>query len=66
MRRSCPHEEGYVRPVYNIQENETKADEKREQESSPDAAATIRSMRAELQDCKEEIKRLVNALVEQN
>ena len=50
LRRSCPHGEGYVRPIYNIQENETEADGKREQDSSLDAAATIRSLRVELQD----------------
>ena len=56
--------EGYVRPACNIQEHETEVVGKREQESSPDTVTTIRSMRVELQDCKEENKRLVKALVE--
>ena len=46
--RICPHGEGYVRPAYNIQENETKADGKREKESSPNAIATIRILRVDL------------------
>ena len=66
MHRSCPHGEGYVRPAYNIQGHGTKAVGKREQESSPDVAATIRILRVELQDCKEENKRLAKALVEKN
>ena len=64
MRKSCPHGEGYVRLAYNIQENETEADGKREQESSLDVAATIRSLRVELQGCKEENKRMNKVLVE--
>ena len=66
MRHICPHGEGYVRPAYNAQGHGTEAVEKREQESSPNAAATIRSLRAELQDFEEENKRLVKALVEKN
>ena len=66
LRRIRPHGEGYVRPTYNIQENETKVDGNREQESSPDAATTIRILRVELQGCKEENKRLVKDLVEKN
>ena len=54
----------YVRPAYNIQGNGIEAVEKWEHESSPDAAATIRILRAGLQDCKEENKRLVKSLVE--
>ena len=66
MRRSCPHGEGYVRPAYNIQENETKANGNMEQASSLDVAATIRSLRVELQGYKEETKRMIKALVEKN
>ena len=66
LRRISPHGEGYVRPAYNIQENETKDVGKREQESSPDVAATIRILRAKLQDCKEEKKILVKDLVDKN
>ena len=66
MRSNCPHEEGYVRTPYNVQENETKADGKREQEISLDVAATIRSLREKLQYCEEENKRLVKDFVEQN
>ena len=62
--RSCPHGEGYVSPTYNIQETET--DGKKEQESSPDVAATIRSLRVELQGRKEENKRMIKVLIEQN
>ena len=62
--RSCPHGEGYARPAYNIQENETEADGKRGQESSLDATTTIRSLRVELQGCKEENKRMIKELVE--
>ena len=40
LRRICPHGEGYVRPAYNIQENETEATGNREQESSSDAVDT--------------------------
>ena len=58
--------EGCVRPAYNIQGHETEAIGKMEQESSLDAATTIRILRVELQGCKEENKRLVRALVEQN
>ena len=61
---SCLHGEGYVRPTYNIQYTEIEIDGKKEQESSPDVAATIRSMRVELQSCKEENKRMIKALVE--
>ena len=66
LRRICPHGEGCVRPAYNIQGHGTEAVGRRERESSPDATATIRSLREELQDCKEENKRLVKALVEEN
>ena len=66
LHRVCPHGEGYVRTNYNVQDHGTKAVGKREQESSPNATATIRSLRAELQDCKEENKRLVKDLVEKN
>ena len=66
MCRSCPHGEWYVRSTYNIQENETEAARKREQESSPYGEATIRILRVELQGCKDQNKRLVKALVEQN
>ena len=66
MHRCCPHGEGYVRLAYNIQENETKADGNREQENSPDATATIRILRVELQGCKEENKRMIKELVEKN
>ena len=58
--------EGYVRSTYNVQGHGIETVRKREQESSPDARHTIRSLREELQDCKEENKRLVKALVEQN
>ena len=50
---SYSHWEVYVRPAYNIQENEIEADGKGEHESSPDVAATIRSLRVELQVLKE-------------
>ena len=53
-------------PAYNVQGHGTKVVGKWEQESSPDDAATIRSLRPELQDCKEENKRLVKYLVEKN
>ena len=66
MRRICPHEEGCVRLAYNIQGHGTEAVEKWEHESSPNAATTIRILRAKLQDCKEENKRLVKDLVEKN
>ena len=66
LHRSCPHREGYVRKYYNIQGHGIEAIGKREHESSPDVAATIRILREKLQDCKEENKKLVKALVEQN
>ena len=66
MRRICPHEERYVRPAYNTQHCGAETVGKGEQESFPDAAVTIRISRTELQDCKEENKRLVKAMVEQN
>ena len=64
MRKSLPHEEGCVRPTYNIQE--TKTNGKKEQESSPDATATIRSMSVELQSCREENKRMIKDMEEKN
>ena len=64
MRRICPHGEGYVRPAYNAQGHGTEAIRKREKESSLDAVTTIRILREELQDFKEENKRLVKDLVE--
>ena len=64
MCKNCPHEEGYVRLAYNIQETKTEADGKRKQESSLVDEATIRSLRVELQGCKEETKRMIKALVE--
>ena len=61
-----PHEERYVRPAYNTQCHGADIVGKEEQESFPDATVTIRILRIELQDCKEENKRLVKAMVEQN
>ena len=66
MHRICPHEERYVRPTYNTQRHGAETVGKGEQESFPDAVATIRILRAKLQDCKEENKRLVKSMVEQN
>ena len=66
MCQICPHEKRYVRPYYNTQCHGAKTIGKGEQESFPDAAVTIRILRIELQDCKEENKRLVKAMVEQN
>ena len=66
MHRICPHGERYIRLAYNIQGHGTEAIEKREHESSPDVAATIRILRVELQSFKEENKRMIKALVEQN
>ena len=66
MFQICPHGEGYVRPYYNIQGHGTEVVGNKEQESSPDGIATIRSLRVELQDWKEENKRLVKDLVEKN
>ena len=61
-----PHGEGYVRSAYNVQGHGTEAVGKWGQDNSPDDVATIRSLRAELQDFEEENKRLVKALVEKN
>ena len=66
MHRICPHGEWYVRLAYNSQGHGNEAIGKREQESSLDVVATIRILKVEFQDCKEENKRLVKALVEQN
>ena len=66
LRRICPHGEGCVRPAYNIQGHGAEAIEKWEHESSQGVVATIRNLRVELQDCKEENKRLVKDLVKQN
>ena len=66
MHRRCPLREGYVIPAYKIQENETKDYGKREQESYLDVATTIKSMRENLQGCKEENKMMIKALVEKN
>ena len=66
MCRICTHEERYVRPTYNTQRHGAKTIGKGEQESFPYAAVTIRILRTELQDCKQEKKRLVKAMVEQN
>ena len=66
MRWIFPHGEGCIRTSYNIQGHGIEVVDKREQESSPDAAATIRILRVELQGCKEENKILVKDLVEQN
>ena len=64
MHWICPHGEGCVRPTYDIQGHGTEAIKKQEHESSPYDAATIRILRVELQDCKEENKRLFKDLVE--
>ena len=66
MRRICPHEERYVRPTYNGQRHGAKTVGKGEQESFPDAVVSIIILRTELQDRKEENKRLVKDLVEKN
>ena len=66
FRRICPHEERYLSLAYNTQRHGAKTVGKGEQESFPDAAVTIRILRIELQDCKEENKRLVKAMGEQN
>ena len=66
LRRICPHEERYVSPAYNTQHHGARTVGKGEQESFLDAAVTIRILRIELQDCKEENKRVVKAMVEQN
>ena len=66
LRRICPHGEGCVRLAYNIQGHGTKAVEKWEPKSSPNDTTAIRSLKEDLQDRKEENKRLVKALVEKN
>ena len=66
MRRICLHEERYVRPAYNTQRHGAETLGKGEQESFLDVSVTIKILRTELQDCKEENKRLVKAMVEQN
>ena len=66
LRQIFPHGEGCVIPTYNIQGHGAEAIEKWGQESSLGVVATIRSLREELQDCKEENKRLVKDLVEKN
>ena len=48
LRQTCPNGKGYVRTAYNSQAHGTEAIGKREHESSPDAAATIRNPREEL------------------
>ena len=66
LHRICPHEERYVRLDYNTQRHGDETVGKGEQESFPDAVATIRILRTELHNCKEENKRLVKAMGEQN
>ena len=63
LRRICPHEERYLSPAYNTQRHGAKTVGKGEQESFPDATISIRILRIELQDCKEENKRLEKDMV---
>ena len=66
LRCIFPHGEWHVWPAYNVQGHGIEAIGKWEQESSLDAAVTIRSLTTELQDCKEENKKLVKAMGEQS
>ena len=46
--------------------DETESNGRRNQETPPDIAATMRSLRVELQSCKEDNERMIKAQEDQN